>query len=151
MHQVRRHGDGERVVRKVLLMTLRASVFLWLVFSAAVALAGCTPSGTLNVNAIQTGKSLNSDNSVATHSTSFSPKDIMYVSVLTNNKGSGTITVRWTLNGTLLHEETKKVAYRQPAATDFRFQAADGFPAGDYVIDVLLDGKSVGMRRVTVG
>ena len=121
-----------------------------LIFAAllAVALAACGPAEPLNVTGIQTGRSLNSDNSVASHVTSFRPTDTMYVSVLTEGRGAGTIVVRWTLNGRQVHEVSKRVSYTDQAATDFRFQTADGFPLGEYGIDVLVDGQSVGMRRV---
>lgn len=65
-----------------------------LVVLAAMLAAACGPSEPLTVAAIQTGKSLNSDDSIATHSTSFRPNDPMYVSVLTSARGAGTITVR---------------------------------------------------------
>jgi hypothetical protein len=118
---------------------------------AALALgAACKPSEPLKVNTIQTGKSLNSDNSVATHAATFNAKDTMYVSVLTDGRGSGTIVTRWTLGGRVIHEVTKEVSYNDQAATDFRFQSADGFPAGEYTIEVLVDGNSVGTRSVRV-
>lgn len=116
----------------------------------ALGAAACAPSEPLNVVAIQTGKSLNTDHSVGNHATSFRPKDAMYVSVLSNGRGAGTITVRWSFAGRVVHEVTKKVSYNDQAATDFRFQAADDFPIGDYTIDVILDGKTLETRRVKV-
>ena len=119
------------------------------VFLAALA-GACGPSEPLKVDTIQTGKSLNTDNSVGTHTTSFRPKDPMYVSVLTVGRGAGTITVKWRFAGQVIKEVTKKVSYNDQAATDFRFQAADEFPIGDYTIDVLIDGKTIETRRVKV-
>jgi hypothetical protein len=112
--------------------------------------AACGPNEPLAVAAIQTGKSLNSDNSIGTHSTSFRPQDTMYVSVLTGARGAGTITVRWKLGAQVIHEVTREVSYNDQAATDFRFEAADRFPVGTYTIEVLLDGKAVGERTVRV-
>ncbi len=74
----------------------------------------------------------------------------MYVSVLTNGRGAGTVTVKWSFYGRVIHEVTKKVSYNDQAATDFRFQAADGFPVGDYTIEVIVDGKTFETRRVKV-
>src|SRR5688572_21877984 len=104
-----------------------------IVLAAALAasLAACTPSEPLIVTNIQTGKALNSDNSVATHTTRFGPRDTMYVSVLTSDRGSGAIEVRWTLGGIVVHQAKKDVSFLKPAATDFRFQAGDGFPVGN--------------------
>ena len=128
----------------------RRTVIAWAVITCAGLLAACTPSEPLQVSAVQTGRSLNSDNSVASHTSTFSPKDTMYVAVLTSARGSGTITVRWSLGGRVIHEAMKDVSYNDQAATDFRFQAADGFPVGEYSIEVLLDGTSVETRRVRV-
>jgi hypothetical protein len=120
------------------------------VFSIALLCAACGPSEPLNVVGIQTGKSLNSDHSIGTHAASFHPTDPMYVSVLSNGRGKGTITVKWTLAGRELQTLTKKVSYNGQAATDFRFVAADGFPVGDYSIEVTVDGKVIETRRVKV-
>lgn len=119
-------------------------------FGLVVLLTACRPSEPLMVQTIQTGKSLNSDNSIAQHAASFRPQDTMYVSVLTSARGSGTLTVRWIYSTRVLHEVTREVSYYDAAATDFRFEAADGFPPGEYRIEVLLDGQSVGTRSVRV-
>lgn len=126
----------------------RRSCLLALV--AAMLGAGCGPSEPLTVAAIQTGKSLNSDDSIATHSTSFRPTDAMYVSVLTATRGAGTITVRWKLGGRAISEMTREVSYNEQAATAFRFQAADAFPVGTYTIEVVVDGEPAGERTVRV-
>jgi hypothetical protein len=121
-----------------------------LVLATALLCAACGPSEPLNVVGIQTGKSLNSDHSIGRHAASFHPNDTMYVSVLSTGRGKGTITVKWSLGGQVLQELTKKASYNDQAATDFRFQAADGFPVGDYTIEVILDGKTIETRRVKV-
>ena len=129
---------------------MRMSGRACLVAIMTVFAVGCGPDEPLTVSAIQTGKSLNSDNSIATHSTSFRPTDTMYVSVLTGARGAGTITVRWRLGGRVINEVTREVSYNDQAATDFRFEAADAFPVGSYTIEVELDGKPVGERTVRV-
>jgi hypothetical protein len=58
--------------------------------------------------------------------------------------------VKWSLGGQVLQTLTKKVSYNDQAATDFRFEAADGFPVGDYSIEVIVDGKTIETRRVKV-
>ena len=125
---------------------MRVALALLLALSAVA----CEPSEPLNVVTIQTGKSLNTDHSIGTHAASFRPKDTMYVSVLTEGRGAGKVTVKWSLNGRVLHQLTKKLSYNDQAATDFRFQAADEFPLGDYTIEVLIDEKSIETRRVKV-
>jgi hypothetical protein len=117
---------------------------------AVFCLTGCGPTEPLNIVGVQTGKSLNSDHSIGRHAISFSPTDTMYVSVLTNGRGAGTIQVKWALRGYELHQVTKKVSYNGQAATDFRFAAADGFPVGDYTVEVIVDGKPFETRRIKV-
>ena len=126
------------MVRKVLLIAL-----------IAAGLGACKPSEPLVVQTIQTGRSLNSDNSVGTHTTRFKPTDTMYVAVLTG-RGSGTIEARWSVSGRVINEAKKDVSTIEPAATAFRFQTADGFRVGDYVVEVFVDGKSVGTRNLRV-
>ena len=126
------------MVRQVLLIAL-----------IAAGLGACKPSEPLVVQTIQTGRSLNSDNSVGTHATSFKPTDTMYVAVLTG-RGSGTIEVRWSVSGRVINEVKKDVSTIEPAATAFRFQTADGFRVGDYKVEVFVDGMSVGTRNLRV-
>jgi hypothetical protein len=122
---------------------------LLLVVLVATAVA-CGPSGPLEVTTIQTGRSLNSDDSVATHTTRFRPTDTLYVAVLTADRGAGTLEARWSYGGRVIHETTKDVSYYGPAATAFRFQAGDNFPAGEYSVEIRLDGEPVGTRQIRV-
>jgi hypothetical protein len=125
---------------------MRAAAALFLVLGVAA----CGPSEPLNVVAIQTGRSLNTDHSVGRHTGTFRPKDTMYVSVLSVGRGAGTITVTWSFGGRLIHQVTRKVSYNDQAATDFRLQPGDELPLGDYAIEVLVDGKTIETRRVKV-
>ena len=117
---------------------------------AGLVTAACGPSGPLRVTTIQTGRSLNSDKSVGNHTTRFKPDDTMFVSVLTDGPGSGTIGVRWLFSGRLVSEESKEVSYRDHAATEFHIQNSSGFPPGDYAVEVLVDGKPFATRTLRV-
>jgi hypothetical protein len=117
----------------------------------ALALAACTPSGPLEISAIQVGRRLNSDNSVAEHTTAFRPNDTIYVAVLTTGPGRGTIGVRWLFAGRLISEPEQAVVYRDQAATEFHIQNSGGFPPGDYRVEVFLDGAPAGERNFRVG
>jgi hypothetical protein len=112
--------------------------------------AACGSSRPLHITAIQLGRSLNSDHSVAEFTTVFGPHDTVYLSVLTTGGGSGTISVRWTYGGKVVGEPKKRVADRDVAATDFPLQSAAGFPPGEYSAEIFLDGKSVGTRTFRV-
>jgi hypothetical protein len=114
-----------------------------------VCLFGCG-SEELRVSSIQLGRSLNSDGTVARHTTDFGPNDTVYVSVLTTGVGTRTIGVRWMYGGRVMGEPKKEVSYRDDAATEFHLQSVSGFPAGDYTVEVFLDGQSVGTRPFRV-
>jgi hypothetical protein len=116
----------------------------------AVVVAACRPGGPLQLNTIQTGKSLNSDNSIGTLTTRFKPDDTLFVSVLTKGPGAGKIGVKWTYAGRLVSEDSRDVSYRDNAATEFHIKNSGGFPAGDYGVEVLIDGKSVATRPLKV-
>src|SRR5688572_2504621 len=119
----------------------------------AVILCACVAaceSRPLQITAIQLGRSLNSDHSVAEFTTVFAPQDTVYVSVLTRGGGSGTIGVRWTYNGQVVGEPKKRVADRDVAATEFSLQSAVGFPPGQYSAEIFLDGQSVSTRTFRV-
>ena len=121
-----------------------------LALAMGLAVAACGPQEPLRVDTIQLGRSLNPDNSVATHTSTFKPLDTMYVSVLTPEKGRGTIGVKWTYSGRLVSEPSKDVSYKGPAATEFHIQNSSGFPPGNYSVEVFLDGQSVGKRDYRV-
>jgi len=115
-----------------------------------VCLAGCGSGSTLRVTSIQLGRSVNADSTVANHTTRFNPGDTVYVSVLTAGAGSGTIGVRWVFAGRVIDEPRKQVSYRGIAATEFQLQSAGGFPVGEYIAEVFLDGQPVGTREFRV-
>ena len=118
-----------------------------LTLCACVAACGSRP---LQITAIQLGRSLNADQSVAEFTTIFAPRDTVHLSVLTAGGGSGTIRVRWTYGGQVVGESEKRVADQDLAATDFPLQSAGGFPLGQYSAEVFLNGQSVETRPFKV-
>jgi hypothetical protein len=123
---------------------------LSIVMLVGVAAAGCGPSGPLTLQTIQLGRSLNPDNSVAEHTTTFRRNDTVYVAVLTAAPGRGTISVQWRYGGQLIDEPQKEVVYRDAAATSFNLVNSGGFPPGNYSVEVFIDGESVGTRNFNV-
>ena len=122
---------------------------LGLCIALAALVAGCGV-GTLKVTNIQTGRSLNSDNSVGALATTFKPSDTIYVAVLTDGTGSATIGAKFSHLGRVVSEPEKKVSYHGAAATEFHLDYAGGVPAGEYDVEVFFNGQSAGMRKVRV-
>jgi hypothetical protein len=119
-----------------------------LALAACVMVTAC--SQPITVGTIQLGRSLNQDNSVASLTSTFKPDETVYVSVLNPERGDGTIGVKWYFGAQMLSERTKKVSFQGAGATSFNLQSAAGFPAGDYSVEVLLDGQSVAKRNFNV-
>jgi len=108
-------------------------------------------SGPLQLTNIQIGRSLNQDGSVASITTLFKPSETIYVAVQTG-AGKGVIGVKWKYGTKVVAEPTKTVDYNSgPKSTEFHLQNSGGFPAGDYSVDVFIDGVQVGTRAFKVG
>ena len=126
-------------------------VFASLVLITASTLTGaCGPDEPLKVDTIQLGRSLNPDNSVAAHTTTFQPNETVYVAILTSAPGAGTVGVRWIYQGRVIDEPQRQVSYRDAAATEFHLVNSGGFPPGAYSVEVFIDGKPVGSRNFRV-
>ena len=125
-------------------MTSRHPALLMVVLIVAVA---CRSNDPLRAETIQLGRSLNPDNSVAAHATSFTRSDTIYVAILTKAAGSGTIGVKWTYEGRVVDEPKRQVSYREAAATEFHL--VNPVP-GKYTVEVFVDGQSAGTRNFSV-
>jgi hypothetical protein len=113
--------------------------------------AGCSSGPPLRVTSIQLGRALNEDHTVSSITTTFTPDESVYLSVLTTGVGSGTISVRWKYGGAVIDEPKRPVSYRIDAVTDFKLQSGGGgFPTGSYSAEVFLDGRSAATRDFTV-
>ena len=118
--------------------------FLLLVMAAA----GCGSS--VSFSNLQLGRSVNTDQTVANHTTTFGPQDTVYVAIIASGSGSAEMRVRWTYEGRVVGEPTKQVSLRGGGATEFHLQNAGGFPPGDYAVEAFLNGQSVGTRTFRV-
>ena len=112
--------------------------------------AGCAHAP-LSLANIQVGRSLNPDRSIASITSLFKPSETIYVAVQTNEAASGTVGVKWMFGTQVIDEPTKPVSYDGPASTEFHLQNSGGFPAGDYSVEIFLDGQSAGKRVFKVG
>jgi hypothetical protein len=127
---------------------LLRQVIATLTLASAVA---CGPREPLKVTTIQVGRSLNSDNSVGTHTTTFKRNETIYASAINDAAGKGTVSVRWVYAGHTVREETKDVSYNREAATEFHLQSPSaGFPPGEYRVEFQVNGQPVGARDFRV-
>lgn len=117
-----------------------------------------TPSTTASsaVTSIDVGKSVDAEKRVTSATTTFAPRDTMYVSVTTENApANAMLTAKWTYqDGQVVDSLTQAVAAATatggPTVTEFHLARPSGWPAGRYTVEVLLNGQSVGTREITV-
>ncbi len=141
----------------------RVTMFLGL---AVIAVAGCgkkpaeqpaeaTPPAVVEfkVVGLELGTSIDEQKRISAPATTFKPADVIYVSVATDGASPGaTLGAKWTYgaDGQLVNEMTEPVAPSGPANTEFHISKADGLPAGKYMVEVTLDGASVGVKEFEI-
>jgi hypothetical protein len=101
----------------------------------------------VRVTGVELGRAIGADLRVSdeTETDAFEPTDTIYVSVDTEGAATGaTLTARWTYeDGQVVDESTRTISPTGPNVTEFHISKPDGFPAGSYQVEILLDGRSV--------
>src|SRR5262249_58392719 len=113
---------------------------------AAQAPPPAPPPVPFRVTAVQLGKGIQPDNRVQTVTTTFGPKDTIYLSVTSEGMApQAALATRWTFGpkDVLVHEETKSVSppSEKPMATEFHISKPSGWPAGDYKVVLTVNGQ----------
>jgi hypothetical protein len=106
----------------------------------------------VRVTDVQMARTVGDDMRATELATTFAPADAIYAVVLTDGTGSGTIGARWTF-GTgrePVYQEEHAIQATGPGVHNFRITKPDGFPAGDYQVEIVLDGAVVQTRDFKV-
>jgi hypothetical protein len=106
----------------------------------------------LSIAEVQMARAVGEDMRAAEPATTFAPADAIYAVVLTEGAGTGTIAARWTFGPDRqpVYQEEHKIDVKGPGVNNFRITKPDGFPAGDYQVDILLDGNVEATRQFKV-
>lgn len=95
-----------------------------------------------------------SDGKVASATSSFAPKDTIYAVVETVGSGDATLKAAWTFHKegktAPVNETTQAIKASGPAHTEFHVSKPDGWPAGDYKVEISLNGAASGSQAFTV-
>lgn len=101
----------------------------------------------LRVDDIQTGKSIGADKSISNSTDDFGVRDTIYVAVKTEGSGSGTLAAKWTYqDGQTVEESSQSISPMGDAWHEFHMQKATAWPAGNYKVEVMLNGTSAGSK-----
>lgn len=108
----------------------------------------------VTVSTITLGNAISADRTVTQAADSFDRKDTIYAAVATTGAGTATLKAKWTYrkNGqeAVVMEDTQTIQATGPASSEFHISKPDGWPAGDYQVEILVDGKPVGTKTFTV-
>jgi len=111
------------------------------------------PAG-IAVSSINVGKAIGQDKKITTASTEVAEGDTMYASIDTTGAGSAKLEAKWTYSRdgktAPVQEQSLKLETMGPATNEFHIAKPDGWPAGEYTVEISLDGKPVGSKKMTV-
>jgi hypothetical protein len=111
------------------------------------------PAG-VTVSAINVGKAIGADKKVAAATDTFGKDDTFYASIDTTGAGTATLRAKWTYHKggkeALVKEDTQTIAPTGPATSEFHVSKPDGWPAGDYRVEVFAGDKSAGVKKFSV-
>lgn len=103
------------------------------------------------VAVVDLGSAVGPDQKITTATTAFTPKDTIYASVATTGSGTATLDAKWTYqDGQTVKDDSKSIAPAGPADTAFSISKPDGWPAGNYKVEISLNGTSVATRDFSV-
>ncbi len=104
----------------------------------------------IRVSEVQLGSAIGPDKRVTMATAVFKPGDTIYAAVVTTgNAPRAVVTARFTYqDGQLVGESSQELS--GPGVTEFHISKPDGWPVGDYTLDVLLDGTSTGTHAFKV-
>ena len=111
------------------------------------------PAG-VALSSVSLGKAVGADKKVTAASETFAKGDTIYASIDTSGAGSATLAAKWTYSKdgktVPVKEDSATIAPTGPATTEFHISKPDGWPPGDYQVEVLLDSKSVATKSFKV-
>ena len=143
-------------------MSLRSRwLFVAILALALPTLASCnkksesetmTPATAVAVTTVDLGRSIGSDYRITEKMDTFTPKDVIYTTVITSGASpSAVLKATWTFqDGQVVDTTERTIAPTGETATEFHITKPDGFPVGKYTLDVYLDGNKVQTKTFEV-
>jgi hypothetical protein len=111
------------------------------------------PAASVAVSTVTVGNAVGPDKKIQ-GAAAIAPRDTIYVSIDTTGRGEATLKSRWTYlkdgKTTLVNEDTQRVSTSGPSTHEFHISKPDGWPKGDYQVEVFVNDALAGTRRFTV-
>ena len=111
-------------------------------------------SNVVSVANINLGKSLGADKKVVAASDTFAKNDTIYAVVETTGSGTATLKARWTYQQgdktASVSESSQTISASGPETTEFHISKPDGWPPGQYQVEIALNDVSAGTKKFVV-
>ena len=122
--------------------------------STAPAPAPAPAPAAVSVSAATVGSAVGADKKVTQAKDSFAKNDTIYVAVDTAGSGTANLKARWTYThegkSVPVKEDTQTIQATGPSTTEFSVSKPDGWPLGDYQVEVLLNDQVVQTKKFSV-
>ncbi|MEO7064837.1 MAG: hypothetical protein ABI082_13825 [Dokdonella sp.] len=121
----------------------------------APAPAAVTPppaAAPVTVSSVDLGSAVGPDQKVTAATTTFTPKDTIYAAVSTSGMApSAVLDAKFTYqDGQTVNESSQTIAPSGDAVTAFHISKPDGWPVGNYKVEISLNGTSVATKEFSV-
>jgi hypothetical protein len=118
-----------------------------------VAAPAPAPAG-VTAGMVSLGSAIGADKKVTAATESFAKGDTFYVSVDTTGAGTANLKAKWTYHKdgqvAVVKEDSQTITPTGPATSEFHISKPDGWPAGEYQVQVLLGEQSVATKKFAV-
>ena len=108
----------------------------------------------VTVSSATLGSAVGADKKVTAPQESFAKNDTIYVAVDTAGSGSANLKAKWTFvsggKSVSVKEDTQSIQATAPSTTEFHISKPDGWPAGDYQVEVMLNDQVVQTKKFAV-
>ena len=106
----------------------------------------------VTISSVDLGTAVGPDQKVTAATTTFTPKDTIYVAVSTAGTApSAVLNAKFTYqDGQTVNESSQTIAPNGDAVTAFHISKPDGWPVGNYKVDISLNGTSVATKDFSV-
>ena len=102
------------------------------------------------VTTVDLGSAVGADNRITTPGMSFAGTDTIHASVASNGTMGGSLTANWTFQDGQVVDTQEKSVPAGAQVTDFSISKPDGWPAGNYRLELSNNGMVVQTREFDV-
>ena len=116
--------------------------------AAPASAASVGDTGAVRLVDVTLGNLLRSDKTVENAKETFSPKDTIFAAVRTDGTGTATLEAKWVYKeNQVVKTDSRTINATGPTVTEFSIQKPEGWPTGDYRVDILISGTQAGVSK----